>query len=168
MNMDVRRHRRVSRGLGTGFPLRAGARRLLPESGRGRVVRPELWLIAAVAVGMLLVEVWQSSRMTELCLSLDKSRATLQHVHARLDVARARLERQTTRAELVPLASELGLAPADAQHVVQLPSEYLADAADGPAEGKVPAALALAERAARVLVPDATARDRDRTPVIDR
>lgn len=168
MNMDVRRLRRSTRRSGPGIPLRAGTRRLLPDSGRGRTMRPELWLVALAAVGMLLVEVWQSSRVTELCLSLDKSRLALQHVHARLDVARARLERQTTRAELAPLASELGLAPADAHQVVQLPSEYLADATDGPTEGKVPAALALAERAARVLVPDATARDRDRPPVNDR
>ena len=156
MNMDVRRQDRS---------WRAPRSRSFLDAGMGRAIRPELFLIAVAAVGMLLVEVWQSSRMTELCLSLEKSRAAVQHAQARLDVTRARLERQTTRAQLVPLASELGLAPADAQQVVQLPSEYLADAADAPAEGKAPTAVAWAERVARALVPDATARARDRTPV---
>jgi hypothetical protein len=144
---------------------RAPRSRSFPDAGMGRAIRPELFLIAVAAVGMLLVEVWQSSRMTELCMSLEKSRATLQHAQARLDVTRARFERQTTRAELVPLASELGLAPADAQQIVQLPSEYLAGAADAPDPGKAPTAMTWAERVARALVPDATARARDRTPV---
>jgi len=111
---------------------------------------------------MLLVEVWQSSRMTEFSLSLDQSRTALQQVRARWDCACARLQHQNTRAQLVPLAAEMGLAPADAQQFVQLPSEYLADAADAPSEGKAPAVLAWAERAARALVPEATARVRDR------
>lgn len=154
MTMDVRRRRPTPR-----------APRSLRDVARVRAIRPELFVIAVAALGMLLVEVWQSSRVTELCLSLESSRATLQHMRARLDVTHARLERQTTRAELVPLASQLGLAPADAQQVVQLPSEYLADAADAPAESRAPGALAWAERAARALVPDATARARDRNPV---
>jgi hypothetical protein len=156
MNMDVRRHHRSGR---------ASRPRSFRDAGLGRAIRPELLLIAVAAVGMLLVEVWQSSRVTELCLSLESSRAALQHMQARLDVSHARLERQTTRAELVPLASQLGLAPADARQVVQLPSEYLADAADAPTESRAPGALAWAERAARALVPDATARSRDRNPV---
>ncbi len=156
MNMDVRRHHRSAH-----LPRSRSFR----DAGMGRAIRPEMFLIAVAAVGMLLVEVWQSSRVTELCLSLENSRATLQHMRARLDVTHARLERQTTRAQLVPLASQLGLAPADAQQVVQLPSEYLADAADTPTESKAPGALAWAERAARALVPDATARARDRNPV---
>jgi hypothetical protein len=163
MNMDVRRLQRPRPASGRGPRLRAPARRLRLDAGVSRAIRPELFLVAIAAVTMLLVEVWQSSRVTELCLSLEKSRTALQHVRARLEVARATLERQATRAELVPLASELGLAPADAKQVVQLPAEYLADA-DAPAEGKTPAALAWAERAASVLVPDATARVRDRTP----
>jgi RES domain-containing protein len=113
-------------------------------------------------VGMLLVEVWQSSRLAQLCLSLERSRTALVHARARMEFVRARLERQTTRAEVAPLADELGLAPTDVQQVVQLPSAYLAEAADGPSEGRGPAALALVERAARVLVPDATARSRDK------
>jgi hypothetical protein len=154
MNMDVRHHRSG----------RASRSRSFRDAGLGRAIRPEMLLIAVAAVGMLLVEVWQSSRVTELCLSLESSRAALQHMQARLDVSHARLERQTTRAELVPLASQLGLAPADARQVVQLPSEYLADAADAPTESRAPGALAWAERAARALVPDATAHPRDRNP----
>lgn len=126
-----------------------------------RAIRPELWLIALVAVGMLLVEVWQSSRMTALAMSLDKNRTELTQAQARVESARARLERFSTRAELVPLASQLGLAPADAQQVVRLPSAYLADADAPRTEGRGSSALALAERAARVLVPEATARGRD-------
>lgn len=138
-----------------------GSRRSILEAGARRAIRPELWLVATVAVGMLLVEVWQSSRVTQLSLALDRSRTSLQQVRARWDCASARLQHQNTRAQLVPLAAEMGLAPADAQQVVQLPAEYLAGALDVPSEGKAPAALAWAERAARALVPEATARARD-------
>jgi hypothetical protein len=127
-----------------------------------RALRPELWLIALVVVGMLLVEVWQSSRMAELCLTLDRNRAAVQQVQARLDFLRAQLDRRTTRAELAPQASLLGLVPADAQQVVQLPPEYLA-AGDTPTERQPRSVLAWAERASRVLVPEATARGRDQT-----
>ena len=127
-----------------------------------RALRPELWLIALAAVGMLLVEVWQSSRMAELCLALDHNRAVVQKAQARLEYLHARLDRRTTRAELAPLATVLGLVPVDAKQVVQLPPEYLA-AAD-PATGQDPRpALALAEGLSRVLVPEATARGRDHT-----
>jgi hypothetical protein len=73
-------------------------------------------------VGMLLVEVWQSSRMAELCLSLDKTRSALVQAQARLEFTRARIDRETTRTELAPVATALGLVPADAQQVVHLPS----------------------------------------------
>jgi hypothetical protein len=132
------------------------------DAAARHAVRPELWLAAMACVGMLLVEVWQSSRLAQLCLSLERSRTALVHARARMEFVRARLERQTTRAEVAPLADELGLAPTDVQQVVQLPSAYLAEAADGPTEGRGPTALALVERAARVLVPDATARVRDK------
>jgi hypothetical protein len=125
-----------------------------------RVVRPELWLVAAVAVAMMLVEVWQSSMVAELCLRLDHSRSALQQAQARLEFERATLERRTTRSELAPVAAQLGLVPADARQVVNLPSEYLADA--GVAErGNDAATLeTLAERVSRALVPDARARGR--------
>jgi hypothetical protein len=126
----------------------------------GRVVRPELWLAATVVVGMLLVEVWQNSRMAELCLALEQNRTALARANARMDFVRAGFERRTTRAELAPLASELGLAPADAQQVVTVPSEYLADGGSGSGERGSPSLLALAERASRALVPDARAKSR--------
>jgi len=126
-----------------------------------RALRPELWGIALVAVGMLLVEVWQSSRMAELCLALDHNRAAVQQ---------RRLGSSTCTpssiaalpAELAPQASLLGLVPVDARQVVQLPPEYLA-AADIRTGQDARPALAWAERVSRVLVPEATARGRDRT-----
>ncbi len=124
-----------------------------------RVVRPELWLLAIAVVVMLLVEVWQSARMAELSLPLDQSRSALQQSHARLDFVRAELERRSTRAELAPLASQLGLAPSDAQQVVVLPAEYLADGGDRRNAESV-SRLAWAERVMRVLVPEARARSR--------
>ncbi len=126
-----------------------------------RALRPELWLVALAAVAMLLVEVWQSSRMAELCLALDRNRAAVQQAQARLQYLRAELDHRTTRAELAPQASLLGLVPVDARQVVQLPPEYLA--ADGSTGGERHPALALAERVSRVLVPEATARGRDHT-----
>jgi hypothetical protein len=126
-----------------------------------RAVRPELWLIAAAVVGMLLVEVWQSSRMAELSLQVAQRRAALEQAHARAAYVRADLERRTTRAETAPLASRLGLAPADAQQVVTLPSAYLAVAATtSNRDGESASVLTWAERASRALVPEATARVR--------
>ncbi len=126
-----------------------------------RSLRPELWLMAAAVVGMLLVEVWQSSRMAELCLALDRNRAAVQQAQARVEYLRAELDRRTTRAELAPQASLLGLVPVDARQVVQLPREYLAAGEERPGRQDRPA-LAWAERVSRAIVPDATARDRDR------
>ena len=44
--------------------MKAGLRRSRPfwHATESRVLRPELWLVAAIAVAMLLVEVWQSSK----------------------------------------------------------------------------------------------------------
>lgn len=125
-----------------------------------RVSRPGLWLLALALVGMLLVEVGQSSRMAELSLQLDQNRASLVQAQARLEFVQAQLERRITRAELTPQASKLGLLPADPKQVVALPSEFLA--ADAPAEGSPerPTLLGLAERASRAIVPEATARAR--------
>ena len=127
-----------------------------------RAIRPGLWLIALAAVAMLLVEVWQNARLAEQCLILDQTRTELARAQARLEYVRARIDRAATRAELLPLASQLGLAPADAQQIVQLPTAYLADGEDDRTVGRPSTALALAERAARALVPEATARDRNR------
>jgi hypothetical protein len=124
-----------------------------------RVVRPGLWLVAAAVVGMLLVEVWAGSRVAQLSLSLGQHRTALDKAQARLAFVRADLERRTTRAEAAPLASRLGLAPADAQQVVVLPSAFLAAATPRRDASRVPV-LAWAERASRAIVPEATARPR--------
>jgi hypothetical protein len=112
-----------------------------------------LWFIALVAVGMLLVE---------LCLALDHNRAAVQQAQARLEYLHAQIDRRTTRAELAPQASLLGLVPVDAKQVVQLPPEYLAAADPRTGQDSRPV-LAWAEGVSRVLVPEATARGRDRT-----
>lgn len=125
----------------------------------GRVARPELWLLAAFVVGMLLTEVWQSTRVAELSIHLDQSRTALQQAQARYDFVRAELERRSTRAELTPLAKQLGLASPEAHQVVTLPPEYLASN-EGPARKDDHSVGALAERFARVLVPEAKARGR--------
>jgi hypothetical protein len=125
----------------------------------GRAAHPGLWLTAAVLASLLVVEVWQSSHSTELCLDLQQTRTAFVQASARLDYVRAELERRTTRAELTPLADQLGLVPADARQMVALPSEYLADGERGPGSAPAPV-LAWAERASRVLVPEATARSR--------
>lgn len=137
---------------------RSAARWRVPER---RALRPELWGIALVVVGVLLVEVWQSARMAELCFDLARNRTEVQKAQARLEYLQAELDRRTTLANLVPQAASLGLVPADDRQVVQLPPEYLAAA--GPRTGKDSRpVLAWAERVSRVLVPEATARGRDR------
>ena len=123
----------------------------------GRLARPELWLLAIGVVGMLLVEVSESARMAKLSMDLDQTRSALQQAHARLDYVRAELERRSTRAALAPLASQLGLAPSDAQQVVVLPAEYLAGRERRRAGH---ATLSWAERASRIFVPEARARTR--------
>jgi hypothetical protein len=125
-----------------------------------RVVRPELWVLATLVVGMLLVEVGGSARVAELSLSLEQTNTALQQAHARLDFVRAELERRHTRAELAPLASKLGLAPPEQQQVVILPAEYLAQAERGRRSGESHSLRAWAERASRLLVPEARARGR--------
>ena len=141
--------------------MRDAVRRNAPSwRGReGHAARPELWLLAAAVVGMLLTEVWQSTRVAELSLVLDQSRAALQQAQARVEFVRAELERRSTRAELAPLANQLRLAPPDAQQVVVLPTEYLASAEGSPRQDDRSLA-SLAERVSRVLVPEAKARGR--------
>lgn len=126
----------------------------------GRAWHPEWWLFAAMLVGILLVEVWQSAYMAQLCFDLDRTHAATNRVRARLDFQRAELERRNTRAHLAPVAMELGLAPADARQVVVLPSEYLTDARTPAGGGNDASLLAWAEGAARALVPEARARGR--------
>lgn len=139
-----------------------GIRRPLPSwrASETRVARPELWLLAMALVGGLLVEVWQSARMAELSLRLDRNRTALRQTQDRLDFVRHELESRATRAELAPLASRLGLAPLDAQQVVLLPAEYLAGERGRDREGSRSSVLAWAGGFSRALVPEATARVR--------
>jgi len=120
--------------------------------------RPRLgvWLAGLALLGLLLAEVWQNARVTQLCLNLERTERALTAAQAREAYVRAQLDRRATRAALSPMAGSLGLVPADARQVVTLPAEYLARDASRPAGP----ALALAERVARVLVPEATARER--------
>jgi hypothetical protein len=133
--------------------------RIWPVS-EGPAIRPGLWLLATAVVGILLVEVWQSAHVAELCLTRDHTRAALVELSARVDFVRADLERRTTRAELAPVASRMGLQPADPQQVVHLPSEYLADGGSTPRGDRPVTVLTWAEGVSRALVPEATARSR--------
>ena len=126
----------------------------------GRTPRAGAWAVSIAVLAVLLVEVWQSAQVAQLCLDLDRSRTALAQASARLEFQRAKIERQTTRAHLGPLAAELGLAPADARQIVVLPAEYLAADEAPTRSGSTAPALAWAERAARTLVPEATARGR--------
>jgi len=60
------------------------------------------------------------------------------------------------------VATQLGLAPADARQIVNLPAEYLADAGEIDRGANAASLGTLAERVSHVLVPDATARARAR------
>jgi hypothetical protein len=124
------------------------------------IPRPELSLGAAVVLAMLLVEVWQTSRMAQICLSLDQDRSELKQANAQLLYARAAADRRSTRAELVPVAAQLGLAPTRREQVWRLPSEFLADDRTTPRDETPVPLLALAERVSDALVPEATARGR--------
>jgi hypothetical protein len=119
-----------------------------------------LWLLAVVVTGILLVEVWQSSRVAELSLGLDRTRSALTETRAHVDYLRAEGDRRITRAELAPVARQLGLAPAQVHQVVALPSEYLTEARPAERRIKTSTVWTWAERASRALVPEATARGR--------
>jgi hypothetical protein len=142
--------------------MKAGIHRSRPfwQTSESRPVRPELWLLAVVVTGILLVEVWQSSRVAELSLDLDRSRSALAETRAHVDYLRAEGERRITRAELAPVARQLGLAPAQVHQVVALPSAYLAEASPADGRARTPSLWTWAERASRALVPDAMARVR--------
>ncbi len=121
-----------------------------------RSSRLGVWLAAFALLGLLLAEVWQNARVTQLCLGLERTQRGLVAARAREAYVRAQLDRRATRAALSPMAGSLGLRPADAAQVVVLPAEYLAH--DGARGGET--RLALAERLSRVLIPEATARER--------
>ena len=120
--------------------------------------RPELWIGAAVVLGMLLVEVWQTSRMAQISLALDQTRSEFQQADAQLKYARAAADQRSTRARLDPVAAKLGLAPTRREQVWALPAEYLADDSKASRDDDSVPLLALAERVSGALVPEATAR----------
>ena len=124
-----------------------------------RLVRPDLWLLAVVVLAVLLTEVWQSSRMAELSLRLDHHTRALSQAKARLEYVRAERERVTTRAELDRVARQMGLAPIEAAQLVALPSNYLEGGGARDRSHGAPM-LAWVGRAARALVPEATAHPR--------
>ena len=140
--------------------MRAGLRRSRPfwHASDARALRPELWLVAGVAVTMMLVEVWQSSKVADLCLKLDQSRSALQQTEARLQYLQASLERRTTRSGLAAPAAALGLVPADNSQVVSMPTAYLGSSQETGGGGDRLGSLA--ERIAHVIVPEARARTR--------
>ena len=122
--------------------------------------RPELWVGAAVVLTMLLVEVWQTSHMAQLCLTLEQTRSALQQANAGWDYSRAAADRRSTRAELTPLADGLGLKATRREQIWKLPSEYLADDRGPSRDDASTPLLAFAERVSGALVPEATARGR--------
>ncbi len=128
-----------------------------------RIVRPEVWGLAVVVVGMLLVEVWQSARMAELGLQLDHQRVTLAQERSRLDYARVLLEQQLTRSQQEPIARRLGLAPMTGAQQIDLPADYLAGEGSSAPAGAPTSRMAWLDRLARTLIPDATARSRSRS-----
>jgi hypothetical protein len=113
-----------------------------------------------MVLAMLLVEVWQTSRMAQISLAFDQARSELQQSNAQLLYARAAADRRSTRAELVPVAAQLGLAPTRREQVWRLPSEFLADDRTTSRDETPVPLLALAERVSGALVPEATARGR--------
>lgn len=129
--------------------------RVVWNTGDARPSRLGVWVVAFALLGLLLAEVWQNARVTQLCLQLERTHHALSAAQARMAYERAQLERRATRASLSPMAGSLGLAPADAQQVVMLPAEYLARE-----ESNSRTELALAERFSQALVPEATARER--------
>ena len=138
----------------------AGVRRRpswrVPEA---RWVRPEFGLLAALVLGALLVEVWQSARLAELSLVRDQARAELGQDLARLEFDHARMERGATRAELDPQARRLGMVPVKAGQVFELPSQYLTRA-EAVRNTGLPPALAWVGPLSRVFLPEAQARTR--------
>jgi hypothetical protein len=119
-------------------------------------------MVAVVAIAMLLVEVWQSSRVAELSLNVDQTRAALDETQAYVEHLRVDGERRLTRAELDPIAGRLGLAPARPDQVVALPLAYLAEAPSNDGTATATWDRAWPEGIMRALVPEATARSRAR------
>jgi len=124
-----------------------------------RPFRPQLALAAFAVLGVLLMEVWQCSTVASLSAQLDTGTKALQQANANMEWTRARLERESSRAALGPVAAAIGLVPTDPQRIVTLPEEYLEPADSRPAAPQR-SLLAMAGGALHALVPDASARGR--------
>jgi hypothetical protein len=141
--------------------MNAGYRRNTPfwRASEARTVRPEGWVMAVVVVGMLMVQVWQSSRLAEDCMKLDRLRKTLAQERSKLEFDHERLAGDLTRSQLEPVAARLGLKPVDGEQQIDVPASYLAS------EGAVKTVsttsrMAWLDRVSRALIPEATARSR--------
>lgn len=146
-------------------PMRFMSPGLLNRAGHRRVpdapaFRPLLVLLAAGVLAVLLLEVWQTSTVASLSMRVGRSEEALQQANAERAWAVSRLERSTSRAQLGPVASALGLQPVDPRQIVTLPEEYLEPAPVRPASTPSTPLLAFAGRALEALVPDAAARGR--------
>ena len=124
-----------------------------------RPFRPQLALAAVAVLGVLLLEVWQCSTVASLSEQVGRATHSLQQANADLEWTRAQLERESSRTALGPVASAIGLRPADPQSIVSLPEDYLEPADAQKASASHPV-LAYAGRALQSLVPDAAARGR--------
>lgn len=123
--------------------------------------RPQLVLLAAAVLAVLLMEVWQTSTVASLSVRLGRSADALQQASAERAWANSRLERSSSRSQLGPVAGALGLQPVDPRRIVTLPEEYLEPAPGRPASTPASPLVAFAGRALGALVPDAAARGRD-------
>lgn len=126
----------------------------------GRALKPGWFLVAAAVMAVLLLEVWQTATVKSLSVRLDEANRSLQQASASLDWRNAELERESTRSELGPVASNLGLQPVDPAQIVALPADYLADSDRPAGPSGSPTLLAWAGRQIQTLVPEATARGR--------
>jgi len=134
--------------------------RVVWNANESRSIRADVWLAALGLLALLLAEVWQNASVTELSLRLERTRHSLAAVEAREAYVSAELQHRATRSALTPMASELGLKPADSHQVVVLPADYLSsDETSSSGSGAV--ALQWVERFSRALVPEATARGRN-------
>lgn len=148
----------------TPSPLRFMSPRLGYRAGVRRAdapaFRPHLVLLAAGLLAALLLEVWQTSTVASLSVKVGRGETALQQASAEKAWAVSRLEQGSTRAELGPVASALGLQPVDPRQIVTLPEEYLEPSPARPASTPSTPLLAFAGRALEALVPDAAARGR--------
>ena len=129
------------------------------RASEARPLRPQLVLIAVAVMGVLLTEVWQCSTVASLSEQVGRATHRLQQASAELEWTRSQLERASSRASLGPMAGAIGLRPTDPQRIVLLPEDYL-EPAESRGAASESGVLAFAGRAARALVPEASARGR--------